>query len=314
MVVSFLIWGTAMSIKRQTLKERFPDVAEQWHKEKNGSVTPDTVSPYCNTPYLWICSKGHIWKRSPKSRVNTTNHKPHGCPYCDNKLVWPGFNDLATKAPQIAAEWDYACNMDTPQDVTYAVPKVRSFICPKCGNSYKARISDRTLKGTGCNICTKGGNKKILPGYNDLATKYPCIARYWDAQRNGKTASEIAPNTHDKYYWTDGETSWTDSPNRFVQNYRMLEGHPDALKIALRFSKKEHLLSYRGVSFPEKIVFFYVQKAFSDAVENKELANGTELDIFIPSLALGIEYDGKAFHTKSKIHRDIEKDAITKAK
>lgn len=314
MVLRLHVWKIDMDKKgpKKTLREAFPSIANQWYQERNGTETPDTIGPYCRDEYWWICDLNHIWKQSPKSRINTSDHRPHGCPYCSNKEVWPGFNDLETKNPKVASEWDYSSNKDTPRDVASFSHKSRYFICPICHQSYLARISDRTLHNSKCNICNPKGNNHIKAGFNDLEHRYPCIAQYWDTTRNEKKASEVLPNSHESFWWTDGETSWKSSPNRFVQKYRLLEGHPDSLQLAIRYKKIEHSSSYYGISFPEKVAYFYLQKAFPDAIENYVLANGTELDIYIPSLSIGVEYDGKAFHTKKRLEKDIEKNIYCK--
>lgn len=51
-------------------------------------------------------------------------------------------------------------------------------------------------------------------------------------------------------------------------------------------------------SFPEQAVYFYAKQLFPDALSRyKAFPNSKlELDIFIPSLSIGIEYDGKYYH------------------
>lgn len=61
-------------------------------------------------------------------------------------------------------------------------------------------------------------------------------------------------------------------------------------------------------SFPEQCIYFYIKKIFPDA-QNKYtniFENKMEIDIFIPSIRLGIEYDGLAFH-QSEISYENEK-------
>lgn len=64
----------------------------------------------------------------------------------------------------------------------------------------------------------------------------------------------------------------------------------------------------RNVSFPEKAVFYYLSYFFNDIQENnRDLLEGKEIDIFLPSLKLGIEYDGYFSH-KNKYEDDNNKD------
>ena len=48
----------------------------------------------------WQCEKGHTWQAMVKSRVEGC-----GCPVCANRATIPGFNDLATTEPALAAQW-----------------------------------------------------------------------------------------------------------------------------------------------------------------------------------------------------------------
>jgi hypothetical protein len=50
----------------------------------------------------WKCPIGHIYKSTPGSRAL----EGHGCPYCSGHQFLKGFNDLATRHPEIAAEAD----------------------------------------------------------------------------------------------------------------------------------------------------------------------------------------------------------------
>lgn len=64
------------------------------------------------------------------------------------------------------------------------------------------------------------------------------------------------------------------------------------------------------ISMPEKTIYYYLSKYFGDIQENyhPKFLNGKEIDIYIPSLSLGIEYDGERWH--KDINLDLEKDAI----
>ena len=60
-------------------------------------------------------------------------------------------------------------------------------------------------------------------------------------------------------------------------------------------------------SFPEQAIYFYLRKIYPDALNRYCLPNSkTEIDKFIPSLNIGIEYDGVYWH-KSKVEREVQK-------
>lgn len=62
------------------------------------------------------------------------------------------------------------------------------------------------------------------------------------------------------------------------------------------------------VSIPEKAILFYLKKIFDDVKENyrPDFLDGKEIDIFIPTIKLGIEYDGGRWHSEEA--KDTEKD------
>lgn len=63
----------------------------------------------------------------------------------------------------------------------------------------------------------------------------------------------------------------------------------------------------KNTSFGEQILYYYLSQCFSD-IENRYNELGFEIDVYIPSLKLGIEYDGYIGHTnKEKDIKKIEK-------
>lgn len=143
--------------------------------------------------------------------------------------------------------------------------------------------------------------KRVIKGVNDLATTHPDIAAEWDYELNkGITPYEISYGCGKPYYWIcpNGHDSYLKSPNkRTSQN----AGCPECRK-------------GRQTSFAEQAVFYYVRQYYPDAINRyKEIFdNGMELDIFIPSIRLGIEYDGVAYHKKSHFDREQKKYLICK--
>jgi hypothetical protein len=125
----------------------------------------------------WKCSVGHIWEVSPESRFSKT--KISGCPFCSNNKVLTGFNDLATEHPNVASEafdWD-------PRLIISGSNKKLKWIC-KLGHIWLASPDQRTGdRKSGCPYCA---NKKLLTGFNDLATRFPTIAAEadgWDPKK-----------------------------------------------------------------------------------------------------------------------------------
>lgn len=58
-------------------------------------------------------------------------------------------------------------------------------------------------------------------------------------------------------------------------------------------------------SFPEQAIYYYLKQAFPDTL-NRYILDKREIDIFIPSKNIGIEYNGYYSH-KEKAEKDIRK-------
>jgi hypothetical protein len=67
--------------KKLSLKEAYPSLAEEWHPEKNGELTPEKVSPVNARRVWWRCKNGHEWQTTTYNRVH--GKKGATCPHCD---------------------------------------------------------------------------------------------------------------------------------------------------------------------------------------------------------------------------------------
>jgi len=148
--------------------------------EKNQNIDYMKLGVSSKTKIWWKCSKGHSYISSVESR---TRNKGTECPYCANKIVLSGYNDLATLNPDVAKEWDYDKNYPLkPTDVFAKTQKKYYWKCPK-GHSYYSSVGNRTRIKSGCPYCA---NKAVLQGYNDLATTKPELLNKWNYVKNNK--------------------------------------------------------------------------------------------------------------------------------
>lgn len=165
------------------LASRFPKIASQAH-----GWNPETFTSGSGAKLPWICTYGHIWTESISNRTRPKAVN-HGCPICSNHQILPGFNDLKTKYPDIAKEavgWD-------PTIYSPGNNKKFKWVCG-FGHEYEASIASRVYKKSGCSICT---NLQVLPGFNDLQTKFPEIA----SQAYGWDPKSVVPGTEKKQLW-----------------------------------------------------------------------------------------------------------------
>ncbi len=149
-----------------------PRLAREWHPTKNGKVTPKEITSSSNKRVWWQCSLGHEWKTSVYSRTGLQTQ----CPYCTNRKVLKGFNDLATLEPKIASQWHPDLNGSlTPEQVTVGSKKKIWWICPE-GHVWKTAVYPRTGSGkTGCPVCAGNVSEKQRRRYKmmELSQKNP---------------------------------------------------------------------------------------------------------------------------------------------
>lgn len=172
-----------------------PELARQWHPTRNGALTPRDVVAGSRRKVWWICGKGHEWQATILSRAGNGA----GCPVCAGKVVIPGENDLASLFPDIAAQWHPDRNGQlTPENVAPYSNKKVWWRCP-LGHDYAASVGARTVGGSGCPYCA---NRKVLAGFNDLATRKPTIAAQWHPTLNGALTPEmVTAGSHRKAWW-----------------------------------------------------------------------------------------------------------------
>ena len=131
----------------KSLADINPDVAQQWHPAKNGTLTSFNVTPGSNKKVWWQCDHGHEWQTTVSSR-NAGN----GCPYCSNQKTCYN-NCLATVNPKLAKEWHPTKNGNlTPYDVTPGSGQKVWWKCSK-GHEWQTAIRNRARRGDGCLKC-----------------------------------------------------------------------------------------------------------------------------------------------------------------
>ncbi|MDT3844071.1 MAG: zinc-ribbon domain-containing protein [Bacillota bacterium] len=172
-----------------------PELASEWNYEKNGTFTPSMATAGMGRKVWWKGKCGHQWQAVIQARA-----RGNGCPYCSNRILLRGFNDLANTNPELLEEWDYGKNDYKPTEVKKGTDKKAWWICKKCGFSWNARINTRTNgdKPCGCPACD---NKVLFKGRNDFKAKYPGIAAEWDYEKNDDSPENYFPGSSKRVWW-----------------------------------------------------------------------------------------------------------------
>lgn len=167
-----------------------PELVCEW-SNRNAPLTPSDITFGSNKRYWWIGRCGHEWLASPKSR-----HTGEKCPYCAGMRVLPGFNDLASVRPDLAKEWSDENEPLKPNEVNARSHRKVKWK-GRCGHEWTAEIRAR-VKGTGCPYCS---NNKLMPGFNDLATVHPEIAKEWSPRNLPWTPDQAPANANRMVWW-----------------------------------------------------------------------------------------------------------------
>ena len=254
----------------------------EWDWEKNEDADPTQVTVGSHKKVWWKCSKGHEWQSTIHNRS-----KGNGCSYCSGNKVLKGYNDLQTVNPALAKEWNNEKNGDLKPEF-FAANSGRKvwWKCSK-GHEWQATIYNRN-NGTGCPYCA---GKNVLKGFNDLQSVNPVLAKEWNYEKNnGLTPMDVTSNSNKKVWW------------------KCSKGHDWQTKIATRNSGRGCPVcnSERNTSFPEYAIVYYLKKYGSDVIHSYR-EKGYELDVYIPSKKIAIEYDGGIWH-KNRTKNDLEKN------
>ncbi len=282
-----------------SLEYKYPNIAKEWDFQKNVGLTPAMVPFGSHRNVYWICpvcKKSYPRKICNRTAPSKRKDQDQKCPICLGRLIIPGFNSLKARFPEIVEkEWDFNKNKIDPD----TIPPHRNkpeywWKCPN-GHSYEASINNKT-SGTGGN-CPYCSHQKLSTEFS-LAVINPNLSKEWDYMENCSLTPELVfANSNKKVSWICNECGYKWSAK--INNRNNGKGCPQCAK---------------GIhsSFPEQVIFYYIQILFPDALNGYRIDN-VEIDIFIPSLMIGFEYDGEYYHkSKEKYRRDCYKNHLLK--
>ena len=288
------------NVNKRTYISDCPDLLKEWDYELNSDVFPHEITAgNSRKPIHWVCSKcGHKWQ----ARVYNRSHLKQGCPECGKKSISiamkknkfkKGINDLASQRPDLLLEWDYDNNIGlSPYEITvgHSRPPIK-WICSKCGHRWQSAVSNRVGHNSGCPECAKKvisckAKERKFNAAQSLCSLYPDIAKEWHPTLNQDLSVEkIMPASNDRVWWKCSACGYSYQAQVANRTGYKHSGCP----------KCNH---YMHTSFPEQAFFYYVKKYFKDAQSGFTdfFDDNMELDIYIPTLHIGIEYDGEHWH------------------
>lgn len=257
-----------------------PELIEEWDYDKN-TLNPTEVTSGSDKRAFWLCGFGHSYDMMIyKRKVG------QGCSYCSSKRINKD-NSLKSKFPKVAEMWVSSDDPKlSPDTVTWGSSKMVTWFNKKCGHSYKRSVK-MMAKGSNCPFCTTS-NTKLLKGFNDLETKFPEIIKEWHPTKNGKlTPSDFVAGSKKSVWW------------------QCKKGHEFYVAIDSRTRTNTGCKScvMNGSSAMERDLADFVRSLFIDS-DNEVVLNSykviapKELDIYIPSKNIAIEFNGLYWHSE----------------
>lgn len=78
-----------------SLADRFPDLAKEWHPTLNGDLKPADVTPASNRRVWWVCKRGHTpWRTAVTHRTTQRTGCPACAPYKTSRLELRVYSEL----------------------------------------------------------------------------------------------------------------------------------------------------------------------------------------------------------------------------
>ncbi len=170
------------------------ELMKEYNYEKNNDIELKNITTGMNKKIWWKCSVcNYEYEATPNNRKNG-----RGCPYCANKVIIKGKNDLFSTNPELKSEWNYDKNIEIkPYNVSAGSSKKVWWKCNK-NHEWQAPISNRARLKRGCPYCS---NQKVLYGYNDFETLNPELMKEWDFNKNKIYPNKIVDGYSKKVWW-----------------------------------------------------------------------------------------------------------------
>lgn len=257
------------------LASTHPEIAEEWHPTLNKPLTPIQVKAGSNRKVWWKCEKSHEWESKIYARTKS------GCPYCAGTKPIPEENTLNITHPYLLKEWDYTKNILPPNQTKAGSDKKVWWKCA-VGHSWETTVYNRKT-GKNCPYCA---NRKILPGFNDLATLYPSLTAEWHPTKNNKKPTEVSSQSRYRATWVcKKKHEWE------AVVYSRTGNNPSNCPICSTVTSKfeKSLTAYIQTITPAKLT-----------KNSRTIIPPHELDLYLPDLNLAIEFNGLYWHSENQ--------------
>ena len=162
----------------ETLFEKHPNLQNEWCNSNH--LDPRTLHPGTLKIAKWLCSNGHNYERTIRSRTLGGL----GCDEC---------NSFGYNFPELANSW-HESNQKSPLDYSQGSGQRVLWRCDQ-GHEWQAEIKSRRLHG--CPYCA--GQK--VSDASSFQAKFSDRSKYWDFAKNAVAPDKIAAQTKERFWF-----------------------------------------------------------------------------------------------------------------
>jgi hypothetical protein len=220
------IFRKVIIIKKGSLLDKYPHIAQQWDDGKNGEEKPSEFTPGSHKAVWWVCDIGHSYRAPIRDRCR----KGLRCPLCRPKPSRPipsRHARLFSEArPDLLHFWDDKKNLDISPESVHASSRQKVWWHCDKGHSYMQAIADK-VTGSGCPECARKKRAETvrlrkLERTGSLQDKFPELVIEWHPTKNGILQPQaLSSGSHQTVWWRClfGH-EWQESPNRRTDKRR----------------------------------------------------------------------------------------------
>ena len=214
------LYGKAVLKEFNDLQTVNPELAAQWHPTKNGNLRPEDMSFGSNKKVWWLFPydvpmnysvkhlRGKHYDFEWQATIVERNNRKRGCPYLSGNAVWKGFNDLQTVNLKLAKQWHPTKNGSLkPTEVTSNSNRkvwwLFPYDDPKTGKHFNFEWQESIFYRNKTDVsCPFLSGQAVWPGFNDLQTVNPELAKQWHPTKNGNLKpTEVTCGATKRVWW-----------------------------------------------------------------------------------------------------------------
>ena len=254
----------------------YPELLMEWDTTVPGNIPLAQLTAGSNKIVHWVCSEGHQYEQNMAAKI-----RGRGCAICAGKQILTGYNDMATTHPVIADEWHPTKNAPLAPTQVRAGSHQKIWWLGKCGHEWQAALYHRTGNGRGCAVCA---GKQAVVGFNDALSIAPAhIINEYDNSKNELSLAEYVKGSEKKVWW------------------KCTRGHEWEARIRNRIHLEHNCPQCNtNVSKAEKEIADHLTSLIPDVQTSvRNVIDRFELDMYIPSKNIAIEYNGVHWHSNA---------------